>query len=344
MSQSFVSHFDVGLFDLDGVCYLGPNPVIYAPENITTAVEAGMRQAYVTNNASRTPEAMAEQLSSLGIPASGENVISSGQVGARMLAQRVPAGSKVLVVGTEALRADVRKEGLVVVDSVDDEPVAVIQGFTPKVDWELMSEAALAIRAGALYLATNLDATIPRDRGLMIGNGSIAAAITNSTGVKPLSAGKPEPEIFKIAARMMDAERPFAVGDNLDTDIQGAVAAEIPVLHVLTGLATARDVCIARPEQRPTYLADDLRCLNEPYPEVESDGDWIVVGEHRARWSADSLEAESRGSRVDVTDGSVIALNLYRAIAHSTWSYVDSGASSGDVEGLLADFSVSRDV
>ncbi len=341
MSENLVARFDVGLFDLDGVCYLGPNPVIHAPENIREAIGAGMRQAYVTNNAGRTPAAMAAQLDSLGIPATAANVISSGQVGARMLAQRIPPGSKVLVLGTDALRADVQREGLLVVESSDDEPVAVIQGFSPEIDWLRMSEAALAIRAGALYLATNLDSTIPRDRGLMIGNGSIAAAISNSTGVIPLSAGKPEPEIFEIAARMMKAERPFAIGDNLDTDIQGAVAAKMPVLHVLTGLATARDVVLAPAIQRPTFLADDLRSLNEPYPEINHDGHTVVVEDTRAWWDG-TMHVEKKGEELRLPN--VLGMNVYRALAHAAWEAADRGVPLETLGEAIPEFNVSREV
>lgn len=344
MADSFVSAFDVGLFDLDGVCYLGPEAVPHAPESISAAADAGVHIAYVTNNASRTPQAMSEQLRSLGIPASAEAVISSSRVGAQILAQHCPAGAKVLVLGTEALRIDVRGQGFKVVDSADDEPAAVIQGFTPEMSWALMSEAALAIRQGALYVATNLDKTIPRDRGLMIGNGSIAKAIENSTGVVPLSAGKPEPEIFLQAARLTHAERPFAVGDNLDTDIQGAVSAGIAALHVLTGLATARDVCIAVPGQRPDFLADDLRCMLEPYPAVTQSENGVTCGQYAVSWNGAQfvLVDHSGMTSTLVTDEAEIGLDLYRALAHAAWRAVDEGVERSLIEGAIGEFKVVR--
>lgn len=338
MTDSFVSHFDVGLFDLDGVCYLGADPVVHAPESISEAVAGGMRQAYVTNNASRTPAAMAAQLSELGIPAAAENVISSSLVASQILAQRFAAGSKILVIGTDALRADVEAKGFTVVDSADDQPAAVILGFTPDMSWKLMSEAALAIRGGAVFVATNLDRTIPRERGLMIGNGSIAKAIENSTGVVPISAGKPEPEIFLQAAQMLGASRPFAVGDNLDTDIQGAVCAGIPVLHVLTGLATARDVCLAVPAQRPNYLADDLRCMLEPYPDLTWDGDTAVSGHARAHWTGSEFELSS-GTLTEPLD-----LDSYRVLASVAWKAVDSGVPWATVSQAIPELTVSRSV
>ncbi|MFT3942769.1 MAG: HAD-IIA family hydrolase [Ancrocorticia sp.] len=336
MAKTLVSRFDVGLFDLDGVCYLGAEAVAYAPESIRKAMDGGMRAAYVTNNASRTPESVAQQLVDLGIPATGDSIINSAQVGARLLRENVAEGAKVLVLGTQALRDEVTKVGLVVVESADDKPDAVIQGFYPEANWASLSEGALAIRAGALYVATNLDKTIPRERGLMVGNGSLVLAVSNSTGVTPLSSGKPEPEIFRSAARMSNAERPFAIGDNLDTDIQGAVAAGIPALHVLTGLATARDICIAPPTHRPTFLADDLRSLHESYPEIEKDGEWTVVREARCRWNGSEFEF-GVGTVNDVLD-----LDSYRALVHAVWDAVDSGTELARIEAVLPELTVRR--
>ena len=336
MGETLVSRFDVGLFDLDGVCYLGQKAVDYAPESIRRAINGGMRQAYVTNNASRAPQEVAAQLVGLGIPATEDSVINSAQVGARMLRQHVAEGSKILVLGAQALRDEVRKVGLVVVESADDEPAAVIQGFYPDACWKDLSEAALAIRAGALYIATNLDKTIPRERGLMVGNGSLVLAVANSTGVTPLSAGKPEPEIFRIAAQMLQARRPFAIGDNLDTDIQGAVAAGIPALHVLTGLATARDICLAPVTHRPDFLADDLRSLHEPYPDIEFEGEWTVVRQARCRWIGTAFDLPGLASS-DVLD-----LDSYRALAHTAWRVADTGFDPNTLAGALPEFSVHR--
>lgn len=336
MSETLVSRFDVGLFDLDGVCYLGKEAVKYAPESIREAIAGGMRQAYVTNNASRAPQAVAEQLVGLGIPATKETVVNSAQVGARMLRQHVAEGSRILVLGAEALRDEVRNVGLVVVESADDEPAAVIQGFYQDACWKDLSEAALAIRAGALYVATNLDKTIPRERGLMVGNGSMVLAVVNSTGVTPLSAGKPEPEIFRIAAQMVQAERPFAIGDNLDTDIQGAVAAQIPALHVLTGLATARDICLAPATHRPEFLADDLRALHEPYPDIETHGEWTVVRAARCRWNGISFELP--GASLE----GVLDLDSYRALAHASWRAADAGVDLTVLAEALPELSVQR--
>lgn len=348
MHSALVSQFDVGLFDLDGVCYLGKEPVVYAPESISTAVQAGLRQAYVTNNASRAPGVVADQLRSLGIPATAESVVNSAQVGSQMLYEHVGAGAKVLVLGAQALRDEVEARGLVVVESADDKPDAVIQGFYESVNWTDLSEAALAIRQGALYVATNLDATIPRERGLMVGNGSLAQAITHTTGVVPLSVGKPEPEIFQIAAKMLKAKNPLAVGDNLDTDIQGAVAAHLPVLHVLTGLASARDICLAVPAQRPTYLADDLRTMLEPYPEVIADGNTVTVGGASARWTGNGFDVTTEAGKALTIDGHesstlVLKLDSYRALAIAAWRAADQGTAREKLEELIPEIKVERD-
>ena len=130
--------------------------------------------------------------------------------------------------------------------------------------WKQMSEAALAISRGATYIASNLDTTLPDERGFLVGNGSVAAALTTTTGVAPLSAGKPKPPMFHAAAKRLGAQAPLAIGDRLDTDIAGGNAAGFATLLVLTGVSTHLDVVNAPAPQRPRYVAATMAGLGEP--------------------------------------------------------------------------------
>ena len=157
--------YDCALVDLDGVTYLGHDPIPWASDSLVAARAAGMRIVFVTNNASRSPEVVAEQLTSLGIPSGPGDVMTASQSAASLLATRLQPGAKVLVVGTDALREAVRDQGFVVVDSADDEPAAVAQGYGPEVGWKHLAEAAYAIERGAWHVASNLDHSLPQARG-----------------------------------------------------------------------------------------------------------------------------------------------------------------------------------
>lgn len=327
--------YDVGLFDLDGVTYLGAEPIEHAAKEIQKALAQGFRHVYVTNNASRPAADVAAQLASLGFPAEEGDVLTSAHVAAAMILEQFGASARVLAIGGAGLRNALADKGLTTVASADDNPDVVVQGFSPDISWVDLSEAALAIRGGATYIATNMDKVIPRERGLMIGNGALISAVAISTGVTPQSAGKPEPEIFHKAAQSMDARKPLFIGDNLDTDIQGAVSAGIDSLHVLTGLATARQICLARPEVRPTYLCDDLRGLNESYPQVLIEGARVTVDDAVAEWSQGRFELSIGGERLDVSTDAVLGLSAYRALAHAAWLAADSGAELGPALGEI---------
>lgn len=289
--QPLAESYDVALFDLDGVLYLGSQAAPHAAGAVRRSRAAGLRAAYVTNNASRTPAAVAEHLTELGIPADADDVVTSGQAAARLVADRVPAGSAVLVLGTEALAQQARGHGLRPVRSVeqagDGGPAAVLQGLAPETGWHDLAEACLALRAGALWVAGNLDATLPTARGPLPGNGAMVAALRAATGLEPIVAGKPEPGLHAEAVRRTGARRPLVVGDRLDTDILGAVRVGADCLLVLTGVVDLTSLLTAPPDRRPTFVAADLRALLHPQPPVELDGDAARCGGATAQRSGD---------------------------------------------------------
>ncbi|MFD4466659.1 HAD-IIA family hydrolase [Rhodococcus sp. NPDC058505] len=277
MSRSALrEHHDVLLLDLDGTVYAGPHAIPGAREALV--VDGGPRLYYVTNNASRSPGEVSGHLNELGFPATESEVVTSSQSAARLLALRVPPGSPVLVVGTEALAEEVRVVGLRPVRSFDDHPVAVVQGHSPDTAWRILAEATLAIRAGAYWVATNIDTTLPTERGLCLGNGSMVAALRTASGRDPEVAGKPARPLMDDAVRRSGAQRPLVVGDRIDTDIAGANEAGLESLLVLTGVSTPADLLAAPPAQRPTYLATALAALAEapdalriaPHPQVST--------------------------------------------------------------------------
>lgn len=323
---------DVALMDLDGCAWAGALAIEYAPEGIADAKAAGMRVMYVTNNASRPPADVAEQLTGLGMPTAEEEVYTSAMAGADLALGRHGAGAKILIVGGAGLVDAVSKAGMVPVHSADEQPVAVIQGFHPTVGWEQLSEASFAIHAGADFIATNLDSTLVRERGLAVGNGSLVMAVQHATGVVPVSAGKPEPQIFRLSAERARSTHPIAVGDRLDTDIAGGVAAGFPSLHVLTGVSSARDVLLAPAAYRPTYLGVDMRDLNLPHPEVTADGEWSVCGSARARAVGGTIEVDDDGL-VTLDHPSLLSKDAYRAAAAAAWRAADGGAevSAADI-------------
>jgi len=263
-----VEEYDVALLDLDGVVYSGPQAIDGAPEALTRARDAGLRLAFVTNNASRSPSAVAEHLIRLGVPARSSDVVTSAQAAATVIANRFPPGSPVLVAGSNGLRLALRERGLRPVSLAADRPVAVVQGFVPGINYELLAEAGVAVRDGAFYVATNSDSTLPTPRGPQPGNGSLLAVIITATGVQPVVAGKPQTPLHAEAVARTGAKHPLVVGDRLDTDIEGAVRGGADSMLVLTGVTSPIDAVLAPPGQRPTYVAADLGGLVEPQPVI----------------------------------------------------------------------------
>ena len=278
------------MLDLDGVVYLGGSPIPGAADALADAARRGMKRAYVTNNASRTPHAIAAQLREMGVHATATDVVTSAQAAARVLADKLPAGSAVLVVGGMGLRLAIRDRGLRPVTSAAERPAAVVQGYSHDISYGLLAEAALALKAGAFYVASNADATLPTTRGPQPGNGSLAQVLIHATGSIPVVAGKPEPPLHAESVERVGAVRPLVVGDRLDTDIEGAVRGGADSLLVLTGVTEPAEVLLAPARRRPAYIAADLGGLNTAHPEVGlRDGAFVCGG-----WTVSALSA-SRG-------------------------------------------------
>ncbi|WP_167148926.1 HAD hydrolase-like protein [Actinomyces sp. ZJ308] len=331
--------YDVALLDLDGVCFAGEARVPYAADNVNAARAAGMHLSFVTNNASRAPQTVVDKLAANDIAADPSEVFSAAMDAAAMLTEYVEPGSTVLVVGGDGVRQALLDEGFQVTGSAQDEPAAVVQGWDPAVDWALLSEGVYAINAGALHVATNLDATLPTERGFALGNGSLVAAVVNASGKEPLAGGKPFPGIYTRALKRAGGTRPLAVGDRLNTDHVGARAAGIPGLHVLTGVSDARDVITAPATERPSFLHTDLRGLTEAHPTpervVQEGQEWWRVGGRRARVVDSVLELQD-GESLTSQDGVPVRIDLdsYRALAVAAWDWADAQEARGEAAAL----------
>lgn len=307
---------DVLLLDLDGVVYVGQRPVPHVVETLRRVEERGVRVGYITNNASRRSAVVAEQLRGFGLPCGDEQVVTSPQAAVRLLAARLPPGAGVLVIGGDGLTSVVREAGFAVLTSADDRPAAVVQGFSPELGWRDLAEASFALAdPDVWWVATNTDWTIPVDRGIAPGNGTLVSAVHSAVGRLPEVAGKPETPLFETAVERFGSRSPYFVGDRLDTDIAGAVAAGMPSALVLTGIDGPKELLAAPERARPDHILADLRGLLEPYPEVRRKRDRVAVGDAVVRVTGSELEILRDGNRLD----------LIRAACAAVW---DSGVTA----------------
>ena len=305
---------DVVLADLDGVVYAGAGALPHAVDSLNRARE-GRRLGYITNNASRTDVSVAAHLSELGLQTRPDEVVTSPQAAMRLLAERVPAGTTVLVVGGDGLVTEVEKAGFIVTRSADDAPGAVVQGFAPEVGWTELAEAAYALKVpeeegGIPWIATNTDWTIPQSRGIAPGNGTLVSAVHTAVGRLATVAGKPESPIFVEAVARFGARHPLFLGDRLDTDILGANRAGVPSVLVLTGIDRPKHVLAAPADSQPTFILGDLRELHEPYPEAIVRDGVVSVRGASVRIDGPDVRILSEGDR---------PVDLLRAGAKAIW-------------------------
>lgn len=228
------------IIDMDGVLYRGNTPLPGLQEFFAFLRERPIPFILATNNSTQTPRQRVEKLARMGVRIFPEEVLNSGQATARALARDYPPGTRVHVFGSPALREAVTEEGFVL---ADEDVELVVASMDRDVTYDKLKRAALLVRAGARFVATNLDPTQPTDEGLLPGTGSLIAALRTATETEPRVVGKPAPTMFQLAMDQLGAgpETTATIGDRLDTDILGAQRAGMITICVLSGSTSSRD-------------------------------------------------------------------------------------------------------
>jgi glycerol 3-phosphatase-2 len=323
-STPLCATYDLAMLDLDGVVYVGPDAVPGAAEHLARVRAEGMGVAFITNNASRPPDTVATHLSDLGVPATVADVVTSAQAAAGVLLDRLGAGARVVLLGGEGLEVALAERGLVAV-GVDDDAEAVVSGYGPQVVWGDIMRAAVRIRDGLWWVASNADRTIPTAYGVAPGHGVLVDTVQRFSGIDPVVAGKPERPLLDETVRRVGGERPLMVGDRLDTDIAGAHNVGIDSLLVLTGVTGLAELVGASPGERPSYVGLDLRALSEPQTAPEH-------GE--AGWSLGGWTATVTSGALAVT-GSGDAGDWWRAVAVAGWEWLDESGEAADTTDVV---------
>lgn len=274
--------------DLDGVVYRGLDPVPGVAAVLADRAARGDTIVYVTNNSMHYRADYVERLGAMGAPVAADRIVSSARATALHIVNHEPAIRRVLVLGAPGLRREMADVGLEVLDAgevaerltratdaaaagpatVDEaaivgRPDAVIVGLDQDLTYAKLAVAAIAIRAGARFIATNRDPELPTERSFRPGAGSIVTAVETTTGVVPLSIGKPAPGILEEAARLVGARAADGVmiGDGLGTDIAAARAVGARSVLVLTGVTSRARYDALPPDERPTEVAADAAGL-----------------------------------------------------------------------------------
>ena len=244
------------VIDMDGVLYRGDEPLPRLHEFFAFMRQRPIPFILATNNSTRTAQQYVDKLARMGVEISPDEVLSSGQTLARFLAGKYPVGTRVHVFGMQALKDVMAEEGFIVADEDVD---LVVASMDKEVTYDKLKRAALLIRGGAKFYATNLDPTVPTEEGLAPGTGSLIMAIQTATAIKPTATGKPEPAMFNLAMDQIGAksETTAMIGDRLDTDILGAQRAGLTSIFVLSGSNTRSEAA----EFNPDFIFEDIADL-----------------------------------------------------------------------------------
>ena len=254
------------VFDMDGVLYRGDLPLPGVSELLDALTLRERSYMLATNNSMSTPESYVIKLGKMGIVVPPEAILTSALATRDYLLETLPPEAGIFVVGMPALREQIfASTSFRPIQFGEEQPAAVVLGLDVGFTYEKLKEASTAIRGGARFIATNADATLPTETGLVPGAGSIVAALTVASGQTPVVIGKPETPLLVQALHRMGTAPTEAVmiGDRLDTDILAGHRAGMLTVLVLTGVSTREE--IARAVVRPDLVVTDLVALTAAF-------------------------------------------------------------------------------
>lgn len=321
--------YDCLFLDIDGVIHRSGIPIPTAVDSVNAATRDGVGVRYLTNNASRTPEQVCETLKACGLAASSNEIVTSALAIAERMAQDLPQGSDVFVVGSDGLIDALRDHGLVPLnkDSLGTvRPHAAVQGHSPDTSWRDLAALIDLIDQGVPWYASNTDFTMPTNTGLAPGNGAFVRMVEEISGQRPIIAGKPQVGLFESARRSSGARAPLMVGDRLDTDIEGARSAGVDSVWVATGVHQLPDIIAASPEQRPDLVLPDMSGLARAQAEV------VVT---RGAAECGSARVVHRDGRLTLAQPGRHGEEGLRAAVALGWSIRDVGNSTPIPDGTL---------
>ena len=253
------ARFSAFLLDCDGVLWRGGEPIPGAREAVEALRASGRKVLFFTNNATLSRKGYLEKLRGLGFEAEVGEIYCSAYAAAAWLKGRV---KKVYVVGEEGLVEELELAGLEAAGP--DEAECVVVGLDRKLTYRKLEEALRCLIRGALFVATNRDPTLPTERGLAPGAGAIVSALEAAAGREAdMLIGKPSTYMYELALRehRIEPATTLAVGDRLDTDVEGAKRAGLAAALVLTGATGLRE--LERARVKPDYVLASIRDLFE---------------------------------------------------------------------------------
>ena len=261
------------IIDMDGVLWHGDQPMPGLAEFFQTLRDQQIRFILATNNASLTQGQYVSKLAQMGVQVSPDEILTSSMATALYLCKHnIPAKTRVFVIGEDGATLPLIECGFTITglyelnddkENTNKGADIVVCGKDKNLTWDKLATATLNIRAGAKFIGTNADTTLPTERGLTHGNGAILAAIEAATGIKATIIGKPEPIIYQQALALLnvDPAQTVAIGDRLETDILGAVNTGIRSLMVLSGVSCEED--FKTTDYRPTWVMQDIQAVTQ---------------------------------------------------------------------------------
>jgi HAD superfamily hydrolase (TIGR01458 family) len=219
------------LFDLEGVLYVGSQPIRGAIEAVDTIRASGIPCRFITNTSTLSLASLTNKINGLGFRIPPEEIISAPQAAVRYLRGLHHPSCSLL------LAEDVKQDFVEFHRPHKKIDVIVVGDIGNAWSYDLLNRVFNALMQGARLIAIHKNRFWQTEHGLQMDIGGFIEALEYASGKQCTIIGKPSPDFFRVALEDMGcrAEEAAIVGDDIDSDVGGGQASGLQGILVQTG-------------------------------------------------------------------------------------------------------------
>jgi HAD superfamily hydrolase (TIGR01458 family) len=238
------------LIDLDGVLYVEEERIPGSLEAVSRLRDCGLALRFVTNTTAHSRHRTLEKLTRLGFTVADRELVTPAALAVRHCHER--GHRRVALVMNEEVKRDFAE----LHETASGADAVIVGDLGPAFGYDVLNHAFRQVMDGAELIALQKNRYWMRADGLSLDVGPFVAALEFATGTEAYVVGKPALAFFAEVLSDLDATATAMIGDDIESDIGGALGGGLPAILVRTG--KYREHLVRDSAIEPTAVVDSI--------------------------------------------------------------------------------------